>query len=151
MVREQPRQLTHSTAPLAPDGQRRWADSVKARLKVGAVLLVLTAGLVALPAVSYALENRQLGAERARVHSLIRVGQTIGEAQAALAQRGFRFHGDVPTRFISYQQLLVIIGDTKPSMLDTVFYVVGGPNPLRTQSPYVVIAASLDGVVTAIE
>ena len=24
-VRKQPRQLTHSTAPLAPDGQRRWA------------------------------------------------------------------------------------------------------------------------------
>ena len=136
---------------LAAEHQRRWADSVKARFKVGAVLLVLTAGLVALPAFSYALENRQLGAERARVHSLIRVGQTIGDAQAALAQRGYRFHSDAPTRFISYQQLLVIIGDTTPSALDTFFYAVGGPNPLRTQSPYVVIAASLDGVITAIE
>ena len=124
---------------------------MKTRFKVGAVLLVLTAGLVGLPVISYALENRQLGAERSRVQSLIRVGQTIGDAQAALTQRGYRFHSDTPTRFISYQQLLVVIGDTTPSRLDTFFYVVGRANPLRTQSPYVVIAASLDGVVTAIE
>ena len=49
------------------------------------------------------------------------------------------------------QQMLVIIGDTSPSKIDTVFYVIGKPNPLRTQSPYVAISATLDGVITRVE
>jgi hypothetical protein len=119
--------------------------------KLAAALLALTAGLLAIPVVGYTLENRQLRAERARVHSLVRVGQGIAEAQATLRQNGFRFQSDTPTRFLDYQQLLVVLGDTTPSRLDTLFYVLGRENPLRTESPYASIAARLDGVITRID
>ena len=95
---------------------------MKTRSKVAVVLLVLLAGLVAIPVIGCVRENRQL-----------------------------RFESATPTEYLAYQQLLVIIGDTTPSRLDTLFYVIGGGNPLRTESSYVVMAASPDGVITAIE
>lgn len=119
--------------------------------KVVAVLFALTAGLVAIPVISYARENRQLATARSRVHGLVRVGQSIQDAEAMLRRSGYGFHGDALTRHLDYQQLLVIIGDTTPSKLDTMFYVIGGPNPLRTQSPYVAISASLDGLITRVD
>ena len=124
---------------------------MKTRSKVAVVLLVLLAGLVAIPVIGCVRENRQLRAERAREHSLVHVGQNLGEAQGTLRQRGYRFQSATPTEYLDYHQLLVIIGDTTPSRLDTLFYVIGGGNPLRTESSYVVMAASPDGVITAIE
>jgi hypothetical protein len=123
---------------------------VRTGIKLAGALLLLIAGCSAIPVVAYALENRHLDKERSRVQSLVRIGQSIDDAQRTLAQNGFRFLDDTPTRFISYQHLLVITGEAKPSILDTFFYVMGAANPLRTQSPYVVVAATLDGVVTAV-
>ncbi len=125
---------------------------MKARYKVATTtILVLTAVLVAIPLIDYERESRRLGAERARVCGLIRVGQSIVDAQENLRRSGFRFHSDTPTRFLDYQELLVIIGDTTPSRLDTLLYVIGRGNPLRTESPYVSIAASPDGLITEIK
>jgi hypothetical protein len=148
-----PNKAMQLTGPkrLAADCQRRSSNSMKPPYKLAAALLALTAGLLAIPVVGYTLENRQLRAERARVLGLVHIGQSITEAQATLRQNGFRFHGDTPTRYLDYQQLLVVLGDTNPSRLDTLFYVLGRENPLRTQSPYASIAARLDGVITGID
>lgn len=124
---------------------------MRARTKAAYFLVAILAWLVLIPVIGYAWDNRQLQAERCRVHSLIRVGQSIVDGQEILRQSGYRFHRDTPTRFLDYQQLLVIIGDPTPSMLDKLCYVVGLTNPLRTESPYVVIAASLDGVITKVD
>jgi hypothetical protein len=121
------------------------------RAKVVAVSVALAAGLVGIPVISYARENHLLAAERSRVHGLVRVGQRISDAETAIRRSGYRIYGDAPTRYLEYEQLLVIIGDTSPSTLDTLCYVIGRPNPLSTQSPYVTISATLDGVITRVE
>ncbi len=101
------------------------------------------------------LEARQIRTERARVHDLVSVGHTIADAQRILTEKGYTLLYEKPihpTQAKDYVQQLVIIGDTQPTASDTLFYVTtGGANPLRKESPYVVIEAGNDGIITSIE
>ena len=122
---------------------------MKLRHEVTAGCALLLIGVFTTPAIVYAVEDRQVRAERERVHALIHVGQDLAEAQEVLRENGYGFYSETPTRYRSYQQLLVIVGDPEPSSLDTLFYTLGS-NPFRSESPYANISASLDGVITKI-
>jgi hypothetical protein len=93
--------------------------------------------------------------ERASVHDLVAVGHNISDAQRILIAQGYalRYEKPIhPTQAKDYVQQLVIIGETNPTAGDTVFYVTsGGKHPLRRESPYVVIEAGNDGIITRVE
>ena len=101
------------------------------------------------------LEAKQLRSERVCVHELIAVGQHISEAQRILTEKGYALrYGEPihPTKAKDYVQQLVIIGETQPTASDTFFYVTtGGRNPLQKESPYVVIEAGNDGIITRVK
>ncbi len=101
------------------------------------------------------LQTKHLRAERARVHQLVTVGQTIESAQAALRSNGFVLFYESPVDLLKdgtvFQQL-VRISKTGPTGDDTFFYTItGGKNPFRKESPYVVIEAGADGIITKVE
>lgn len=107
--------------------------------------------LAAIPVVGYARENHLLAEERMRVKALVHVGHRVSDAEASIRRNGYEIYGDAPTRYLGYQQVLVIIGDTNPSVLGTICYAAGSANPLRTHSPCVAISATLNGDVTKVE
>lgn len=75
----------------------------------------------------------------------------MSETETLLRRFGYGLHREAPTRHLDYQQLLVIIGDTTASKIDTLLYVIGASNILRSQSRYVAISASQGGVLTGVE
>ncbi len=101
------------------------------------------------------LEAKQIRTERASVHDLVAVGHNISNAQRILIAQGYplRYEKPIyPTQAKDYVQQLVIIGETNPTASDTFSYVTsGGENPLRRESPYVVIEAGNDGIITRVE
>jgi len=101
------------------------------------------------------LEAKQIRTERASVHDLVAVGHNISDAQRILRAKGYALLYEDPihpTQAKDYLQQLVVIGETTPTASDTFFYVTtGGANPLRKESPYVVIEAGNDGIITRIE
>jgi hypothetical protein len=101
------------------------------------------------------LEARQIRAERDRVHGLVAVGHSFFDAQRVLKEKGYALlykEPIHPTQAKDYVQQLVIIGETQPTASDTFFYVTtGGANPLWKESPYVILEAGNDGIITRVE
>lgn len=92
---------------------------------------------------------------RERVNNLIQVGDQILEAQHILTEEGFTLVYEEPihpTGPEDYLQQLVVIGDTRHSPAETFFYVTtGGAGPIKKESPYVIIEAQNDGIITVIK
>lgn len=102
------------------------------------------------------IDDAEARRNRARVNELISLGQNLGEAQKILRDAGFRLYHDqpvTPTINKDYYQQLVIVGDTRPNAFETIAYTVGlSWMPFtRSESPYVVIDADLDGIITDID
>ncbi len=93
--------------------------------------------------------------ERDRVYELVTTGQSIDQAQRVLREKGYRLVYDKPihpTAAKDYVQQLVIIGNTRPGISETVRYTVTGAGKRREgTSPYVIIEAGNDGVITRVE
>lgn len=108
--------------------------------------------LLQLPASIQDAETRR---NRDKAMELIAVGQSLEEAESVLQDAGFRLLHDEPaspTINKDYLQQLVIIGDTKANAFDTVAYFTGSSwMPFTsTESPFLVIEADLDGIITDI-
>jgi len=118
--------------------------------KIGVILI-----FILVFALSRIVETHQIKNKRAKVTSLIEVGQSISQAQDILKREGFEFAYDKPSVLSGQGQhvmQLVIIGNIFPSIDDTFFYVLtGGANPLRPESPYVEIIAEKEGKIVSIE
>ncbi len=128
---------------------------MKKRITIGVAVALGIACIIAGCAGCAMLEARQIRTERARVHDLVAVGHDIADAQRILKEKGYALlykEPIHPTQAKDYVQQLVIIGETNPTASDTFFYVTtGGGNPLRKESPYVMIEAGNDGVITRVE
>ena len=99
-------------------------------------------------------EDRALRKERERVLSLITVGQDFDEAQNTLREKGYKLFYEEPIQPTSkkdYYQQLVVIGNTNPNLMETVSYVTNKNLPgTRSESPYVIINADLNGKIIKI-
>ena len=131
-------------------------EKMKRPLLIGlTVVLAIVGILVGGLLFSNSAEDAELRRERNKVYALIEVGQNLSEAEGILRRSGFELYHDgpiQPTIDKDYLQQLVIIGDATPSGTDTFFYsLTGGANPLRDESPYVIIGATNDGAITRIE
>ncbi len=126
------------------------------RLTLFGLVVASTAALtlVTLLLITALLEARQIRAERSRVHRLIEPARTIEEAESILRDAGYKLAYDEPLRPTQkgdYLQQLVKIGDAEPSVIDSIAYVTGWPNPFYLASPYVVIDAETDGTILRID
>ena len=94
-----------------------------------------------------------LQSERIRVHGIVANGMDISAAQALLKVKGYQLAYETPIRPTAsdYVQQLVVIGDRRPTPLDTFFYTTGWRNPFPNESPYVVIDAGPDGIIVRVD
>ena len=102
------------------------------------------------------IDDAEARRNRARVKELVSLGQDLDEAQRALRDAGFRLSYDEPIKPTvnqDYQQQLVIVGKTQPNAFETFAYAAGlSWRPFtHSESPYVIINASLDGRITNID
>jgi len=118
------------------------------------LLLVAALSTAAAVGIHVRAARHTLRQERAKVHQLVQPGQPIADAQARLVARGYKLAYNepiYPTLDKDYQHQLVIIGQTQPSALDTLCYIMDWQNPLSPGSPYVVIDADTEGVILRVE
>ena len=102
------------------------------------------------------IDDAEARRNRDRVNNLISVGQDFDEAQRVLRDAGFQLvYGSPikPTIAEDFFSQLVIVGDTRHNAFETIGYVidVSWMPFTRTESSYVHIRASLEGVVTDID
>ena len=117
------------------------------------IAVALISVLLYIPIWNADAEARQ---NRARVNELISVGQNLDEAQRILRDSGFALYYDepiTPTINKDYFQQLVIVGETRPNSFESFAYAAGlSWMPFtHSESPYVIIDASLDGTITDID
>ena len=117
------------------------------------IAVALISVLLYIPIWNADAEARQ---NRARVNVLISVGQNLDEAQRILRDSGFTLYYDepiTPTINKDYFQQLVIVGETRPNSFESFAYATGlSWMPFtHSESPYVIIDASLDGTITDID
>lgn len=92
---------------------------------------------------------------REQVYGLVEIGDDLELAQEKLRKAGFRLMYDnpiTPTIDRDYFQQLVIIGNTRPNFFETMGYTMQARwMPFtHSESPYVIISATLDGEITRI-
>ena len=93
---------------------------------------------------------------RSRVLELVKVGQELEKAEHRLRNAGFKLLYDqpiTPTVNEDYLQQLVIVGETRPNTFETIGYVTQASwIPFtHSESPYVKINASLEGIITEVD
>ena len=101
------------------------------------------------------VDDFEARSNKEEVLRLVHVGQDISEAEAILKENDFRLYHDepiTPTYDESYLQQLVIVGNTQPSFFESISYATGIWMPFTSgESPYLIINADLDGVITEID
>ena len=102
------------------------------------------------------LNDAEARENRARVNQLISVGHNLDEAQRVLRESGFKLSYDEPIKPTinkDYFQQLVVVGETRPNSFETFAYAAGiSWMPFtHSESPYVIINASLDCIITSIK
>lgn len=101
------------------------------------------------------LQTTKLRSEKAKVYSLVSVGQNIHEAEGILRNAGYKLtHSTAKhmTKNKDYVQQIIQVGSVSPTASDTFFYTItGGNNPFRLESDYIVMEAGNDGVITKVE
>ena len=117
------------------------------------IAIALISVLLYIPIWNAHAEARQ---NRARVNELISVGQNLDEAQRILRDSGFALYYDepiTPTINKDYFQQLAIVGETRPNSFESFAYAAGlSWIPFtHSESPYVIIDASLDRTITDID
>lgn len=125
--------------------------------KKGCLIILIVPALVCvllyIPIWSADTKARQ---NRDRVNALISIGQNLNEAQQILRDSGFKLSYEEPIKPTinkDYFQQLVIVGETQPNSFESFAYAAGlSWMPFtHSESPYVIINASLDGTITDIE
>ncbi len=132
-----------------------FAIRMKKRMTIG-LSVALSVICVIVGCVGCAMHGaKQQLAARDHVHTLVSEGQDIADAQRILRDKGYRLLYDKPrhvTQAKDYVVQQVVIGDNRIKPSDTFFYALtGGRNPLRKESPYVMIEAGNDGIITKVE
>ena len=117
------------------------------------IAIALISVLLYIPIWNADAEARQ---NRARVNELISVGQNLDEAQRILRDSGFALYyvePITPTINKDYFQQLAIVGETRPNSFESFAYAAGlSWIPFtHSESPYVIIDASLDRTITDID
>ena len=124
------------------------------RAKKGCLLAMLATVLISLFLyIPIWIDDSDARQNRARVHELIEVGQNLSAAQRILRDGGFQLTYDepiAPTIRKDYLHQLVIVGETRPNLFETIGYAADLPwMPFtHSESPYVIIEADLDGNIT---
>lgn len=127
------------------------------RAKKVCIIVFLAAALISvLLYVPIWIDDAEARRNREQVYSLISVGQDFDEAQQILLDSGFELFYEEPIKPTineDYYQQLVIVGETQPNMFESFGYaadILWMPFT-HTESPYVVINASLEGTITEID
>ena len=100
-------------------------------------------------------EDNLRRANRLKVQYLVRVGESLPEAERLVVSAGFELmHSKAITPSVGkdYLQQLVIVGNTQPNMFESIGYTTGiSWMPFtHEESSYVVIDAELNGTIREI-
>lgn len=93
---------------------------------------------------------------KGRVNKIIEIGQNLGEAEQILRNAGFQLMHDeaiAPTVDKDYLQQLVVVGETQPNGFESFAYAaqLSWMPFTHSESPYVIINATLDGAIIKIK
>jgi hypothetical protein len=126
-------------------------EKMKKRIITVLAVTILIASIITTSSGCAVFQTRKLKSQRARVNSLISVGQDIAQAQDILKANGFKATYEnpiTPTKDGDYLMQIVSL-DVPRTVDDTFFYVLtGGDNPLRRESRHVIIEARTNGIIT---
>lgn len=140
----------------APCNQRRQNNPMKTASKACLIALGVPFAISLLIYIPIWIDDSAARKNRAHVSTLIRIGQNLDEAERILKDARFRLLHDkpiAPTINKDYLHQIVIIGNPKPNIFETIAYSTELPwMPfIHSESPYLVIDATLAGTITGIK
>jgi hypothetical protein len=128
---------------------------MKMPAKVTLIIGGIIVGIVFLGYIPIWREDARARESRIRVYQLISVGEDLNKAEDKLKNKGFKLWHDepiAPTVNKDYLQQIVIVGNTLPNNFESFSYASGWWMPFtHSESPYVIINATLEGIITEIE
>ena len=124
-------------------------------LKIFTLAFVLLCGLCTALYYPVQRDDNQTRLEKQRLRSIVVVGQNLNYAEQILMDAGFRLEYTKlikPTVNQDCLQQLVLVGPKKPNFFETIAYTtqISWMPFTHSESPYVIINASLDGKITEI-
>jgi len=128
---------------------------MKKSKKVLVIFLCAIAAIITLGYIPIWKNDREARENRKEVYSLIEQGEDLTKAEEKLRSAGFRLGYEepiTPTIDKDYLQQIVVIGNTKPNFFESIGYASGASwMPfVHSESPYVIIDATLEGEIIRI-
>ena len=126
------------------------------KAKTGCLIVVLLCAFVAvIMYIPVWIDDVEARSNKEEVRKLIHIGQNLSEAEIILCNANFKLVHEkpiAPTYDKSYLQQLVVVGNTQPNFFESIAYASGSWMPFTSgESPYLIINADLDGIITEIE
>lgn len=120
------------------------------------VMLSMVVSLIVVIYILAWLDDLETKRNRMLVHELVDVGDDLREAEQKIKASGFKLLYEAPidsTINREYVQKIVVVGKTNPNLFESFAYAaqLQWMPFIHSESPYVIINATLEGKVSKIE